>query len=229
MHKQVPIKDAINLAVQVYRKAGNQYNKENVYEYKNTEDGPLEQITTKSNKQILKELFDKDQLVIDPKCNDMVEDIYNHYQGLVFKVLSDTASDFVERIYKIVTKEMVERKDLGFVAPLPALYEQEMARDLFIEEVSQSQHLGTPGTKMNTRAILHEARYIRTRDFHVYTFISDGNLISHFSQKGITEWGAIPKLREGNEYNITFKVKRHGHSKFYNCNDTLVNYLKISD
>ena len=159
----------------------------------------------------------------------MVEDIYTHYQGLIFKIMSNQSTDFADNVYKVISKESIGYKELGYLAPLPSLYEHEMARDLFVKEIADSQHVGKVKEKITVRATLHEARYIRSRDFHVYTFISEGNLITHFSQKGINEWATVGVVREGEEYSITFKVKRHGESSFYGCKDTVVNYLKISD
>jgi hypothetical protein len=112
---------------------------------------------------------------------------------------------------------------------LPSLYEAELQRIQFIEGIANSQWVGTIGSKHTVRATLHEARYIRSRDFYVYTFISEGDLITHFSQKSINQWATVGVLREGEEYTITFKVKRQGHSSFYDCKDTVVNYLKVSD
>ena len=226
--KQIPIKDALNLAVQAYIQNG-KYHREDQYEYVESDEGPSERITVKGNKHLMREMFKEDKIFIDPKCNDMVEDIYTHYQGLVFKVMSNTANDFSQSVYKVISQDTVGYRDLGLLAPLPSLYVAEMARNLFIEEIQNSQWVGTIGAKQTVRATLHEARYIRSRDFHVYTFISDGDLITHFSQKGINEWATVGVLREGEEYTITFKVKRHGHSSFYNCKDTVVNYLKVSD
>jgi len=227
MQKEIPIKDAINLAVQAYNIIGS-YRKENTWEYVKTENGSLESVTAKSNKQMMKDFYDTGDFFIDGSCQDITEDIYNHYQGLIFKVLSDSSNDFTDRIYQIITKDTVTRKDLGFIAPLPSLYEQEIQRELFVKEISDSKHIATKGAKVSVRALLHEARYIRTRDFHVYTFISDGNLITHFSSKHPTDW-KVDKLVEGNEYNLDFKVKNHNQSKWYDCKETLVNYLKISD
>ena len=226
--KQISIKDALNLAVQAYIKNG-KYHREDQYEYVESDEGPNERITVKGNKHIMREMFKQDEVYIDPKCNDMVEDIYTHYQGLVFKVMSNTANDFAQSVYRVITKEMIDLRDLGILAPLPSLYDAELARNIFIDEIRDSQWIGTIGSKHTVRATLHEARYIRSRDFYVYTFISEGDLITHFSQKGINEWATVGVLREGEEYNITFKVKRHGHSSFYNCKDTVVNYLKVSD
>ena len=226
--KQIPVKDAINLAVQAYIQNG-KYHREDQYEYVETEDGPNERITVKGNKHLMREMFSQDQILIDPKCDAMVEDIYTHYQGLIFKIMSNQSTDFADNVYKVISKESIGYKELGYLAPLPSLYEHEMARDLFVKEIADSQHVGKVKEKITVRATLHEARYIRSRDFHVYTFISEGNLITHFSQKGINEWATVGVVREGEEYLITFKVKRHGESSFYGCKDTVVNYLKISD
>jgi len=226
--KQIPIKDALNLAVQAYIQNG-KYHREDQYEYVETDDGPTERITVKGNKYLMREMFSKDQISIDPKCNDMVEDIFTHYQGLIFKIMANNANDFANNVYKVITKETVGYKDLGYLAPLPSLYEAELQRIQFVEGIANSQWVGTIGAKQTVRATLHEARYIRSRDFYVYTFISEGNLITHFSQKSINEWGTVGVLREGKEYTITFKVKRHSTSSFYDCKDTVVNYLKISD
>src|SRR6056300_131282 len=174
-------------------------------------------------------MFKQDEVYIDPKCNDMVEDLYTHYQGLVFKVMSNTATDFAQSVYQVITKDEITIRELGILAPLPSLYEAELQRIQFVEGIANSQWVGTIGAKQTVRATLHEARYIRSRDFYVYTFISEGNLITHFSQKSINEWGTVGVLREGKEYTITFKVKRHSTSSFYDCKDTVVNYLKISD
>jgi hypothetical protein len=227
-NKEIPVKDAINLAVQAYIQNG-KYHREDQYEYVETEDGPSERITVKGNKHLMREMFSQDQISIDPKCDAMVEDIYTHYQGLIFKIMSNQSTDFADNVYKVISKERIGYKELGYLAPLPSLYEHEMARDLFVKEIADSQHVGKLKEKVTVRAILHEARYIRSRDFHVYTFISEGNLITHFSQKGINEWATVGVVREGEEYSITFKVKRHGESSFYGCKDTVVNYLKISD
>jgi len=226
--KQIPIKDALNLAVQAYIQNG-KYHREDQYEYVETEDGPTERITVKGNKHLIREMFSHDQISIDPKCNDMVEDIFTHYQGLIFKIMANNATDFANNVYKVISKETVGYKDLGYLAPLPSLYEAELQRIQFVEGIANSQWVGTIGAKQTVRATLHEARYIRSRDFYVYTFISEGNLITHFSQKSINEWGTVGVLREGKEYTITFKVKRHSTSSFYDCKDTVVNYLKISD
>ena len=226
--KTLSIKDALNLAVQAYVKNG-KYHREDQYEYVESDEGPSERITVKGNKHLMREMFQQDEVYINPKCNDMVEDIYSHYQGLVFKVMSNTATDFAQSVYQVITKDEVSIRELGILAPLPSLYEHEMARDLFTKEIADSQHIGKVKEKVTVRATLHEARYIRSRDFHVYTFISEGNLITHFSQKGINEWATVGVVREGEEYTISFKVKRHGESSFYGCKDTMVNYLKISD
>lgn len=226
--KQIPIKDALNLAVQAYIQNG-KYHREDQYEYVETEDGPTERITVKGNKHLMREMFKEDEIYIDPKCNDMVEDIFTHYQGLIFKIMANNATDFANNVYKVITKETVGYRDLGYLAPLPSLYEAELQRIQFVEGIANSQWVGTIGAKQTVRATLHEARYIRSRDFHVYTFISEGDLITHFSQKSINEWGTVGVLREGTEYTITFKVKRHSTSSFYDCKDTVVNYLKVSD
>jgi len=226
--KQIPIKDALNLAVQVYIQNG-KYHREDQYEYVESDEGPSERITVKGNKHLMREMFKEDEIYIDPKCNDMVEDIYTHYQGLIFKIMANNATDFANSVYKVISQDTVGYRDLGILAPLPSLYEAEMARNLFIDEIQNSQWVGTIGAKQTVRATLHEARYIRSRDFYVYTFISEGDLITHFSQKAINQWGTVGVLREGEDYTITFKVKRHSNSSFYNCKDTVVNYLKVSD
>ena len=226
--KTLSIKDALNLAVQAYVKNG-KYHREDQYEYVESDEGPSERITVKGNKHLMREMFQQEEVYIDPKCNDMVEDIYSHYQGLVFKVMSNTATDFAQSVYQVITKDEVTIRELGILAPLPSLYDSEMARNLFVDEIRDSQWVGTIGEKCTVRATLHEARYIRSRDFYVYTFISEGDLITHFSQKAINQWGTVGVVREGEEYTITFKVKRQGHSSFYDCKDTVVNYLKISD
>lgn len=227
-NKEIPVKDALNLAVQAYVKNG-KYHREDQYEYVESEDGPSERVTVYGNKTLMKDMFSQEEIYIDPKCDAMVEDIYTHYQGLIFKIMSNQSTDFADNVYKVISKETVGFKELGYLAPLPSLYEHEMARDLFTKEIANSQHIGKSKEKVTVRATLHEARYIRSRDFHVYTFISEGNLITHFSQKGINEWATVGVVREGEEYSITFKVKRHGESSFYGCKDTVVNYLKISD
>jgi len=226
--KQIPIKDALNLAVQAYIKNG-RYHKEDQYEYVETDEGPSECITVRGNKYLMRQAFERDVIGLDPNCNDMVEDIYTHYQGLIFKIMANNSSDFANNVYKVISKETVGIKDLGYLAPLPSLYEAEMQRIHFVEGIADSQWVGTIGEKCTVRATLHEARYIRTRDFYVYTFISEGDLITHFSQKDINQWPTVGVLREGEEYTITFKVKRHSNSSFYDCKDTVVNYLKVSD
>ena len=227
-NKQIPIKDALNLAVQAYIKNG-KYHKEDQYEYVETEDGPTERMTVRGNKYLMRQAFERDEIVLNPKCNDMVEDIYTHYQGLIFKIMANNASEFANNVYKVISKETVGIRDLGYLAPLPSLYEAELQRIQFVEGIANSQWVGTIGEKCTVRATLHEARYIRSRDFHVYTFISEGDLITHFSQKAINQWATVGVLREGEEYTITFKVKRHSTSSFYDCKDTVVNYLKVSD
>jgi len=228
-NKQIPIKDAINLAVQAYIQNG-KYHREDQYEYvEDSENGPYEKIVVRGNKMIMREMFNQEEVYIDPKCNDMVEDIYTHYQGLIFKIMADNATDFANSVYKVISQDTVGYRDLGYLAPLPSLYEHEMQRNLFVEEIRNSEYIGKENEKVILRATLHEARYIRSRDFYVYTFISGNNLITHFSQKSTNQWPTIGVVEEGKEYTISFKVKRHGISNFYDCKETLVNYLKISD
>ena len=57
--KQIPVKDAINLAVQAYIQNG-KYHREDQYEYVETEDGPSERITVKGNKHLMREMFSQD-------------------------------------------------------------------------------------------------------------------------------------------------------------------------
>ena len=69
--KTLPIKDALNLAVQAYVKNG-KYHREDQYEYVETDEGPSESITVKGNKYLMREMFQQDSVYIAPKCNDMV-------------------------------------------------------------------------------------------------------------------------------------------------------------
>tara|TARA_B100000902_G_scaffold399899_1_gene473457 strand:- start:1461 stop:2144 length:684 start_codon:yes stop_codon:yes gene_type:complete len=227
MQNTIPTKLALNYAVQAHYKNG-KYLKNDQYEYKNTDEGSTEVCTAKANKNIMKEMFDND-IFPNTKYNDYTDEVFTHFQGLVFKMMSNTANDFDTSVYKILSKEMVTRSELGYLAPLPAFYETHLKRQTFMEEIVNSKFLGRTGEKITVRAVLHEARYIASRDFTVYTFISEGNLISHFSNKRFNEWADVGVLNEGNEYTLSFKVKRHQKSKFYNCNETMVNYLKVTE
>ena len=65
--KQIPIKDALNLAVQAYIQNG-RYHREDQYEYVESEEGPSERVTVKGNKHLMREMFKEDEIFIDPKC-----------------------------------------------------------------------------------------------------------------------------------------------------------------
>ena len=107
---------------------------------------------------------------------------------------------------------------------MPKLYFAKLKAEQFGKTISESKEVGSPGEVITGQAYLHDARFIESRGFYVYTFAMEGNLLTSFSSKSLEDF----KVEVGKTYNIKAKVKRSSLNKFYgNVTDTVINYLKI--
>tara|TARA_A200000113_G_scaffold216009_1_gene220871 strand:+ start:692 stop:1381 length:690 start_codon:yes stop_codon:yes gene_type:complete len=218
----ISTKEAINVAVQAYYINQEQYLK---YDISGTlEDGTFG-IQKYANKNLIKQMIvDADTVKTDPKYDQVVQDIMDHQKSLLLSVMSGTANNFEENVFKLVGGDEIATTNLGYIAPLPKLYFAKLKAEQFGKTISESKEVGSPGDVITGQAYLHEARFIESRGFHVYTFAMDGNLLTSFSGKSLEDF----KVEVGKTYKIKAKVKRSSLNKFYgNVTDTVINYLKI--
>ena len=218
-NKTISSKTVLHYAVQAYYENGSKYIKNPVFE-----DGSIAQQT---NKFIIQQKIEAN-CSLKEEHEQVVLDIINDRRADLLNIMSGNANDYVSTVYSLVNAEDIPMSKISWLAPLPKLYFDKIADQKFMETVSDSMCIGTPGDRIKGEIKLHKVHYIESRGFYVYTLVFEGNLICMFNEKGLSEWKDCP-LKIGETYNFTAKVKRHGENKFLNnLPETTVNYIKFS-
>lgn len=150
--------------------------------------------------------------------------IVKHFRRLMFGVIADANSDYMDRVFKSTQNEKVKIADFGIIASVPYVYEREILKKELSQQIKDTVEgwIGKEG-----ESVVLNIRYINTR------FVPKLNCFQH---QAITEdrylVGFLNKIelgRAGTNQKIRAKVKKHTVNYETKTPETQLNYVKPLD
>ena len=141
-----------------------------------------------------------------------------------------TLNSFEESVMRVVSSDSTDKFGLSIVASLPNSLRVAQKRDSldqwFDDLRDKSEFLGNPGERIQFNVRIRDVKFIAKYGIHLVTgSTSDDDIIKFFFSKEPD----IVGLLEGKEVSITGKVKQHDISKFSQCKETVINYVKVQE
>lgn len=169
--------------------------------------------------------------VVSDAVKQKAKTIFNYFQDtLIAKKLMGTLNDFEQNVMKTVASETTDGFGLSVIASLPNSYrvaqKRESLDDWFDNLRGKSEFVGRIGERLKMTATIRDVKYIAKFGIHLVTCINtEENIIKFFFNKEPD----IAGILEGKTVKITGKVKTHDISKFSQCNETVLHYVKIEE
>ena len=185
------------------------------------------------NKTLILHMLEGGTDIQTPEVTDEHRDMGNHViehfrTSLAFKKLGDTLNNFEERVAEFIGGDLVGRFGVSVAASLPNSYRIDEKREQFKEQMDvyryTSQFQGNIGAKLSMDVAIIDMKFLRNFGNYVVTGVTDDKHIIKFF------WNKDPDLTgvlEGKTLKLIGRVKNHELSKYTNCNETMLNYVKI--
>lgn len=157
--------------------------------------------------------------------------IREHFkESLVTKKLMGTLNSFEDGVMKSISTETTDSFGLSVIASLPNSFrvaqKRESLDDWFDDMRNKSEFIGKIGERVRFNALVKDVKFIAKFGIHLVTCVNeDENIVKFFFNKEPD----IAGLLEGKTVKLTGKIKTHDVSKFSNCKETVINYVKIEE
>jgi len=147
---------------------------------------------------------------------------------LIAKKLMGTINDFEQSVLNSVGNETTDGFGVAVIASLPnsfrVLQKRQGLDQFFDEHRDTSEFVGKIGERVRFPAHIKDVKFIAKYNIHLVTCINqDGNIVKFFFNREPD----IAGILEGKDVIMTGKVKTHDVSKFSQCKETVLNYVKI--
>jgi hypothetical protein len=158
----------------------------------------------------------------------LAEAMVNHFQGLLFKQIAGTLSEFDEKVYKLISTKTMDSAELGLVAALPKTYFSNVAWDkqaAYERKLSEtSEYVGTVGKRCSFNLSVISKRYLSKHDSYIITAKDEhGNIVKFF-----VGYHTLTLPEVGDEMDITAYVKSHEVGRFNGAKETTINRIKCT-
>lgn len=149
-------------------------------------------------------------------------------QELVSKKLMGTLNDFEQSVLNAIGNETTDNFGVAVIASLPnsfrVLRKRQGLDDFFESNRKTSEFVGKVGERLKFAVDVKDVKFIAKFNIHLVTCINDdGNIVKFFFNREPD----IAGILESKRVMLTGKVKTHDVSKFSNCKETVMNYVKI--
>jgi hypothetical protein len=168
---------------------------------------------------------------ITDSVRERAQEIREHFRtNLVAKKLMGTLNNFEDSVMKAVGNETTDNFGISVIASLPNSYRVAAKRqgleDWFDAMRDKSEFVGKIGERMRFAALVKDVKFIAKYGIHLVTCVdTDENIVKFFFSKEPD----IAGLLEGKDVILTGKVKTHDVSKFSQCKETVINYVRIEN
>lgn len=158
-------------------------------------------------------------------------EIREYFKGsLVAKKLMGTLNSFEDGVMKAIGTDETNSFGISVIASLPNSLRISKKRDdlddWFDNLRNKSEFVGSPGKRLRFSAFVRDVKFIAKYGIHLVTCLdNDENIVKFFFSKEPD----IVGLLEGRTVMLTGKVKQHDVSKFSNCKETVINYVKVEE
>ena len=167
----------------------------------------------------------------DPTVKQRALEIIEHFQqSLTFKKLSSTLNGFEERVAGFIMNQTVDRFGVSVAASLPKSFKVDQKREEFADMINKfkrtSEYVGKPSQRVSLELKVIDIKYLRNfGNFIVTTIYDDAHIVKFFWNKDPD----LTKVMDGKTLSVTARVKTHELSKYTNCKETMLNYMKIEE
>ncbi len=161
---------------------------------------------------------------VNKEDNDLAKEIIKHYRKLSFGVLSDSISEYMQRVFSTTQNAEVTFKDFGVVASIPSVYSKQIIKQRIIEEAksTKQEHIGVVGNSIEINIRYINVRYVQKLDCHAHDAVTDtGHLVNFLNKLPLGKIGETQKIRA--------RVKDHGVNFDSKTIETKLNYVKLVD
>ena len=151
-------------------------------------------------------------------------------EELIAKKLMNKLNQFEESVLNSIAVDAVDNFGVSILASLPNSYRVQKKRQTldnwFDAHRATSEFVGKIGDRVKFEVEVKDVKFIAKFGIHLVTCINDdGNIVKFFFNREPD----IAGLLEGKRIVLTGKVKTHDVSKFSDCKETVLNYVKIEN
>tara|TARA_B100000963_G_scaffold9788_1_gene7687 strand:- start:12814 stop:13509 length:696 start_codon:yes stop_codon:yes gene_type:complete len=174
-------------------------------------------------------LPEAEDIVISNESKAEADKIIDEFkQELVAKKLMGTLNDFEQSVLNAIGNETTNNFGVAVLASLPnsfrVLQKRQGLDNFFEANRKTSEFVGKVGERLKFTVDVKDVKFIAKFNIHLVTCINDdGNIVKFFFNREPD----IAGILEGKRVLLTGKVKTHDVSKFSNCKETVMNYVKI--
>lgn len=187
-------------------------------------------VEIKDNKTaIMLHLTEQSPVNIQDSDRETAIELKNHFAGsMTFKKLGGVLNDFETAILGLVNKQEVGTYEVAVAASLPNSLRHSQKRDAVKEKldslIALSEPIGSQGKRGQFTLEVIDVTFIKKMGIHMVTCIeSDKNVVKFWFSKDPDMTGII----QGKKVTVTGFVKSQGKSKYSNCQETMINRVKV--
>ena len=157
--------------------------------------------------------------------------IREYFKGtLVAKKLMGTLNSFEDGVIKSIGNNETNSFGVSVIASLPNSLRISKKRDdlddWFDNLRDKSEFIGKRGERLRFGAYVRDVKFIAKYGIHLVTCVDKNeNIVKFFFNKEPD----IAGLLEGRNVILTGKVKQHDVSKFSQCKETVINYVRVEE
>ena len=188
---------------------------------------------TKDNKtaifQYMNGIVDMPEITDQQK--ERAVEIREYFKGtLVAKKLMGTLNSFEDGVIKSIGNNETNSFGVSVIASLPNSLRISKKRDdldnWFDDLRDKSEFIGKRGERLRFGVYVRDVKFIAKYGIHLVTCVDkEENIVKFFFSKEPD----IAGLLEGRNVILTGKVKQHDVSKFSQCNETVINYVRVEE
>ena len=188
---------------------------------------------TKDNKtaifQYMNGIVDMPEITDQQK--ERAVEIREYFKGtLVAKKLMGTLNSFEDGVTKSIGNNETNSFGVSVIASLPNSLRISKKRDdldnWFDDLRDKSEFIGKRGERLRFGVYVRDVKFIAKYGIHLVTCVDkEENIVKFFFSKEPD----IAGLLEGRNVILTGKVKQHDVSKFSQCKETVINYVRVEE
>ena len=188
---------------------------------------------TKDNKtaifQYMNGIVDMPEITDQQK--ERAVEIREYFKGtLVAKKLMGTLNSFEDGVTKSIGNNETNSFGVSVIASLPNSLRISKKRDdldnWFDDLRDKSEFIGKRGERLRFGVYVRDVKFIAKYGIHLVTCVDkEENIVKFFFSKEPD----IAGLLEGRNVILTGKVKQHDISKFSQCKETVINYVRVEE
>ena len=188
---------------------------------------------TKDNKTAIFQYMNGtvDMPEITDQQKERAVEIREYFKGtLVAKKLMGTLNSFEDGVTKSIGNNETNSFGVSVIASLPNSLRISKKRDdldnWFDDLRDKSEFIGKRGERLRFGVYVRDVKFIAKYGIHLVTCVDkDENIVKFFFSKEPD----IAGLLEGRNVILTGKVKQHDVSKFSQCKETVINYVRVEE